>query len=305
MVPASSSTPRSSPATTRRAPSLDGLAVEGYPTAAELAGADWQPLLPLSTWRGDTHNAFPVESDRRVTHVRLTIHPDGGVARLRVHGTPVAGPAAARRRAGRPGRAGERRRWSAAAATSSTGAGPADLPRAGPGHGRGLGDRPAAGRRQRLGGGAAGLRRAWCSLAELDTSYFLRQRAGRGAADRLHRGPLGPNGPTTGWSCCRGPGCSRTPGTASCSTATARRSTDVRLDVFPDGGMARLRLWGRPTAAGRSPAGAALVRRAARRPGARGARRGRRAAAGRPPGRAPAADGDCRPRRPGCSTAAS
>jgi allantoicase len=29
----------------------------------------------------------------------------------------------------------------------------------------------------------------------------------------------------------------------------------VRLDVFPDGGMARLRLWGRPTGAGRAALG--------------------------------------------------
>jgi allantoicase len=29
----------------------------------------------------------------------------------------------------------------------------------------------------------------------------------------------------------------------------------VRLDVFPDGGMARLRLWGRPTPAGRETLG--------------------------------------------------
>jgi allantoicase len=29
----------------------------------------------------------------------------------------------------------------------------------------------------------------------------------------------------------------------------------VRLDIYPDGGMARLRLWGRPTAAGRSALG--------------------------------------------------
>jgi allantoicase len=29
----------------------------------------------------------------------------------------------------------------------------------------------------------------------------------------------------------------------------------VRLDVFPDGGMARLRLWGRPTPAGREQLG--------------------------------------------------
>ena len=31
--------------------------------------------------------------------------------------------------------------------------------------------------------------------------------------------------------------------------------TDVRLDVYPDGGMARLRLWGVPTAEGRSRLG--------------------------------------------------
>ena len=29
----------------------------------------------------------------------------------------------------------------------------------------------------------------------------------------------------------------------------------MRLDVFPDGGMARLRLWGRPTRAGRAELG--------------------------------------------------
>src|ERR1700712_2664991 len=71
---------------------LDGAAVEGHPTAAELEKADWQPLLALSALDGDTANAFPVTSDRRVTHVRLAIHPDGGVARLRVHGTVLPDP---------------------------------------------------------------------------------------------------------------------------------------------------------------------------------------------------------------------
>ena len=37
--------------------------------------------------------------------------------------------------------------------------------------------------------------------------------------------------------------CSPTPGTGSWSRRTAR-STHVRLDVYPDGGMARLRVWG-------------------------------------------------------------
>jgi len=35
---------------------------------------------------------FPVNGNRRYTHVRLRIFPDGGVARLRVHGTPVPDP---------------------------------------------------------------------------------------------------------------------------------------------------------------------------------------------------------------------
>src|SRR3954471_19709823 len=72
--------------------SVEGVAVEGHPSVEELARADWQPLLPLSDLAGDTANAFPVTSDRRYTHVRLTIHPDGGVARLRVHGTVVPDP---------------------------------------------------------------------------------------------------------------------------------------------------------------------------------------------------------------------
>jgi allantoicase len=48
--------------------------------------AHWQPLLAKSKLQGGTHNLFGVNSDRRWTHLRLTIFPDGGVARLRVHG---------------------------------------------------------------------------------------------------------------------------------------------------------------------------------------------------------------------------
>ena len=72
--------------------SVDGAAVEGHCSVDELLKADWQPLLPLSDLAGNTHNYFPVYSDRRVTHVRLNIHPDGGVARLRVHGTVLPDP---------------------------------------------------------------------------------------------------------------------------------------------------------------------------------------------------------------------
>ena len=61
----------------------------GYPAASEVLGAPWTPLLTRVAVRGDTVNGFPVDLGRRFTHVRLTLHPDGGVARLRVHGTPM------------------------------------------------------------------------------------------------------------------------------------------------------------------------------------------------------------------------
>ena len=48
--------------------------------------------MPRSPVAGDARNAFEVEAGRRATHVRLTIFPDGGVARLRVRGEPVPDP---------------------------------------------------------------------------------------------------------------------------------------------------------------------------------------------------------------------
>ncbi len=69
--------------------SLDAVDLPGYPSVEELVGARWQPLVPVSAVRGDTRNPLPVAEPRPVTHLRLTLHPDGGVARLRVHGRPV------------------------------------------------------------------------------------------------------------------------------------------------------------------------------------------------------------------------
>jgi len=46
----------------------------------------WFELLPHSPLAGDSHHYLKV-SDRRVwTHLRLNIYPDGGIARLRVYG---------------------------------------------------------------------------------------------------------------------------------------------------------------------------------------------------------------------------
>lgn len=74
--------------------SLDACGVEGYPSPKELraSGIEWVSIVPRSPLRGDAHNAFPVSGRRRFTHVRLSIYPDGGVARLRVYGDVIPDP---------------------------------------------------------------------------------------------------------------------------------------------------------------------------------------------------------------------
>lgn len=69
--------------------SVEACAVEGYPTAAELQQADWVELVPRSDLTGDAEHFFDVSDERRHTHVRLNMYPDGGIARLRVHGEVV------------------------------------------------------------------------------------------------------------------------------------------------------------------------------------------------------------------------
>lgn len=225
--------------------SLEGAAVEGHPSVAELATADWQPLLPLSDLAGDTANAFAVDSDRRVTHVRLAIHPDGGVARLRVHGTVVpdprlvdAGPfdLAALENGGR-----------VTGVSDEFYGRPAQL--VAPGLARSMGEGWETRRRRDDGNDWVELALACegvVTLAELDTSWFL----GNAPATASLTG-WGPDGEVTLL-----PRTRLQPDTRHRFVLESATPVDrVRLDVFPDGGMARLRLWGRPSSAGRAALG--------------------------------------------------
>jgi allantoicase len=72
--------------------SIDACTVEGIASAEWLAGDEvqWQSLLAESGLSGNTQNSFSITGvPRRVTHLRLNIFPDGGVARLRVHGEVI------------------------------------------------------------------------------------------------------------------------------------------------------------------------------------------------------------------------
>jgi allantoicase len=73
--------------------SVEGLTLLDYPSLAEVRAAEWTPLLSRSELEGDTSNTFVVFAhERLVTHVRLRIYPDGGVARFRVHCEAVPDP---------------------------------------------------------------------------------------------------------------------------------------------------------------------------------------------------------------------
>ena len=66
-----------------------GATVDDPLDLAALATATWVPLVTRSPLQGNHKNAFAIDSTTRFTHVRLDIYPDGGVARLRVHGEVV------------------------------------------------------------------------------------------------------------------------------------------------------------------------------------------------------------------------
>ena len=48
--------------------------------------SQWQPLVERTPLQGDSHLFLEVHDDRVWTHLRLNIFPDGGLARLRVYG---------------------------------------------------------------------------------------------------------------------------------------------------------------------------------------------------------------------------
>ncbi|MEU1803106.1 allantoicase [Streptomyces sp. NPDC019937] len=78
-----------------QAVSVEGTSAPGTPSPADLLADDteWTTLVPRTPVGGHAANGFEVTSGRRFTHLRLKQHPDGGIARLRVHGEVVPDPA--------------------------------------------------------------------------------------------------------------------------------------------------------------------------------------------------------------------
>jgi len=71
--------------------SLEACALAGNPDVESLTDptTHWTEILPKSSLRGDSENRFPISNANGFTHLRFNIFPDGGVARLRVYGEVV------------------------------------------------------------------------------------------------------------------------------------------------------------------------------------------------------------------------
>tara|TARA_B100000676_G_C18056303_1_gene834645 strand:- start:942 stop:1985 length:1044 start_codon:yes stop_codon:yes gene_type:complete len=65
--------------------------IEGALTDSALDDStEWVELVPESNIAPDSPNLFAISDDRAYNYLRLNIYPDGGIARFRVWGNPVA-----------------------------------------------------------------------------------------------------------------------------------------------------------------------------------------------------------------------
>ncbi|MEV4432413.1 allantoicase [Streptomyces sp. NPDC049585] len=78
-----------------QAVALEGTDLPGTPGVADLLADDvpWTQLVPRTPVGGHAAHGFPLDGRQRFTHLRLKQYPDGGIARLRVHGEPLPDPA--------------------------------------------------------------------------------------------------------------------------------------------------------------------------------------------------------------------
>lgn len=221
--------------------SLEATSVEGYPDVAELLSATWVPLVGKSPAEGDTANVYPVTDCHRWTHVRLSIFPDGGVARLRVHGVVVPDPRLLMGTVDLLAAEGGGRLIDCSNAFYAS---PANVIQ--PGRARDMGEGWENARRRGGGNdyavftlGAAGVPRR----VEVDTGYYVGNAAGEVRLSTVDARTTDPNDLEV-WSDLL-PRTRIQPDTRHFFTVSgAAPATHLRLDVYPDGGLSRLRLWG-------------------------------------------------------------
>jgi allantoicase len=221
--------------------SVEAASFEWHPSVDELEAADWVTLVEKSPVSGDTDNYFSVEDGRRYTHLRLTIYPDGGVARFRVHGEPVPDP---RFLTGTVDLAALENGGSVTDCSNMFYSSPTQILQ--PGRARIMGEGWENARRRDDGNDHVTVKLAAPGLVrrvEIDTSYFVGNAAGWARLSGVNEATGDVDDPST-WTELV-PKTRLQPDTRHFFRVRPDAAvTHVRLDVYPDGGLARLRVNG-------------------------------------------------------------
>ena len=237
--------------------SLEACALEGTPGVDQLTSPEtrWVEILPQSPLAGDAQNRFAISDAHRFTHLRLRIYPDGGVARLRVHGEALPDwRAASAAPGGELNLAAAQLGARVVACSDMFFSAPQNMLM--PGKSEGMHDGWETKRRRGPGHDWAIVQLAiagYIQRIELDTSFFkgnfpescsvelcdVHDSTALESApwkEILHRMKLQGD----------------TQHVFDEPLVHGDAATHVRLNIFPDGGVARLRVFGTPTKAGRA-----------------------------------------------------
>lgn len=227
--------------------SIDVCVVDGFDEIERTSGGSvrWETLLPKSPLKGNTKNEFAIDGKgKRVTHLRLSIFPDGGVARLRVHGEVVPDASALTGEIDLAAMAnggyvvscsdmhyGNRNNLILPGRSTHMGDGWETKRRRGPGHDWAI---------------VQLARRGAIDRVELDTDHFKGNAPGKcdlEYCDAIADSEFDPE--KAKW----GVVVPETPLKAherhEFKVSSPKPATHVRLNIYPDGGVARLRLFGR------------------------------------------------------------
>ena len=227
--------------------SVEGIGAVGYPSMDELLDAEWLTVVPRAPANGDSVNMFPVEVPHRFTHLRLTIYPDGGVARFRAYGEPVPDPSLL---TGTVDLAALENGADVVACSDMFYSSARNLLM--PGRVRSMGEGWENARRRDDSNDYVTVRLAGAGTVRrvvVDSSYFVGNAPGWISLHGLDRARQSVDDPDALIELV-----ARTrigPDTRHVfESASGERVTHVRLDVFPDGGLARLRVLGELTEEG-------------------------------------------------------
>ena len=220
------------------------------PTGAPVADTVWSPLLGSVSLRGNHRHYFELPAGRVVSHLRVNLYPDGGLARLRAYGRPTF-ERAERDSEGLVDLAAALNGASVVAANNEH-FGPASVLLL-PGRGVNMGDGWETRRRREPGNDWCLIALACCGVIErieVDTAHFrgnFPDRCSIQAAFLDGGTPESLVPQAMFWEELL-PEQKLEPDRVHVFRAELRRHTPVshvRFNMIPDGGVSRLRLWGR------------------------------------------------------------